>query len=216
MNTNHNSPSIVCLLLHNNLILCFLLFVQTTIKCMCNKDRAAHCITDTQTETCKLRQLGARVTFAPESGCKCCSKSDAELCKCLKSNKGAYTRMHKYTVFSLHISFMIQLCDLRVIEQPTDQEIGECTACSQGFQSCYLILKRLGLNCLTNQMEEKPCYWVTCMDIISGLDCNESSPLPSELGHQWSSGQPQLSELQRGCQSRQSHILRRQAAQLGQ
>lgn len=65
-------------------------------------------------------------------------------------------------------------------------------------------------------MEEKQCYWVIFMDVISGLDFNESSPLPSELGHQWSSGQPQLSELQRGCQSPQSHILRRQAAQLGQ
>ncbi len=64
-------------------------------------------------------------------------------------------------------------------------------------------------------MEEKQCYWVTCVDVVSGLVCNESSPLPSELGHQWSSGQPQLFELQWGCQSPQSHILRRQAAQLG-
>ncbi len=42
------------------------------------------------------------------------------------------------------------------------------------------------------------------------------SPLPSELGHQWSSGLPQLFELKQRCQSPQSHILRRPTAQLGQ
>lgn len=47
--------------------------------------------------------------------------------------------------------------------------------------------------------------------VISGLDV-KPSPSPSELGYQWSSGQPQLSEQLPGCRSPQSHILWRKAA----
>lgn len=91
--------------------------------------------------------------------------------------------------------------------------IGEHTRCSQGCLSC--LLQGEGSCCLTIQTEEK-CAELNYMDNILGLDCCESLLLPFELGHQWSSGQTQLSEPQLGCQSPQSHILRRQAAHLKQ
>lgn len=175
---------------HNQSVLTYLhlLLVQSWIKCKCKKAIALQ----TTTTWCDVSDFLQNVDESASVNLVLNSANGNNQIKfvmCTCTNTHCFQHM-------LHLWF-----NLVIFKSITSLIVGERTS---------TIPQGLGLSCLTIQMEVK-CR--NCMDVISGLDCNESSLLPFELEHQWSSGQPQLSEQQRGCQSPQSHILGRQAAQ---
>lgn len=158
------------------------------------------CTIDTQSETCKLQRPGQNMSH---------------LLLRIDANDSVNPVFHCEDAYNGPINMHAQIHAPSWFKSVSSPQTKGQHACVLQLRICFhnLLPQSLGLMLPGEPSGGETVLPGDCFYVISGLHCDESSPLPSELEHQWSSGQPLLSELQWGYQSPQSHILRREATQ---